>query len=171
MLEERRIKIWKYMRYMDDARIFMPPVRRGWRWIQGELLFKKTWEKEDIQEGVEELEVTRRIIHESMQEVLHFLKFTTEVGEGEEGWLPTLDTRIRVEESNLVSFSYYEKPTVTNVMVQRRSAMEENSKVQILANDMVRRLALILGRARRSTVGWSTCSPRSFSQVATHLAK
>ena len=109
--------------------------------MKGELLFKKARENEDIQEGVEELEVTRRIIHESMQEVFHFLKFTTEVGEGEEGWLPTLDTRIRVEESNLVSFSYYEKPTVTNVMVQRRSAMEENSKVQIIANDMVRRLA------------------------------
>ena len=54
---------------------------------------------------------------------------------------PTLDVKIIVEEGNQVSISYYEKPTVTNVMVQRRSAMEENSKVQILANDMVRRLA------------------------------
>ena len=92
-------------------------------------------------EGVGELEVTRRVIDRSMQEVFHFLKFTTEVGEEEGGWLPTLDLKIRVEENNQVSFSYYEKPTVTNVMVQRRSAMEENNKIQILVNDMVRRLA------------------------------
>ena len=141
MMEERRVKLWRYMRYMDDARVFMPPIRRGWRWVGGELIFKKTWEKEDFREGTGELEVTRRVMHSSMQEVFHFLKFTTEVGEGEGGWLPTLDLKIRVEDSNQVSFSYYEKPTTTNVMVQRRSAMEENSKMQILSNDMVRRLA------------------------------
>ena len=119
----------------------MPPIRRGWRWEDGELIYKKTWEREDRMEGVDELQVTRRVIDRSMQEVFHFLKFTTEVGEEEGGWLPTLDLKIRVEESNQVSFSYYEKPTVTNVMVQRRSAMEENNKIQILVNDMVRRLA------------------------------
>ena len=76
----------------------------------------------------------------SMQEVLPSLKFTTEVGEGEEEWLATLDTMLRVENTNQVSYRHYEKPSCTNVMVQRRSALEENSKNQILANDLVRRL-------------------------------
>ena len=102
MMEERRVKLWRYMRYMDDARVFMPPIRRGWRWVGGELIFKKTWEKEDFREGTGELEVTRRVMHSSMQEVFHFLKFTTEVGEGEGGWLPTLDLKIRVEDSELL---------------------------------------------------------------------
>ena len=51
-----------------------------------------------------------------------------------------MDTQVRVEGNNMISFKYYEKPTVTNVMVQKRSAMGENSKVQILANEMMRRL-------------------------------
>ena len=73
--------------------------------------------------------------------VLPSMKFTTEVGEGEEEWLPTLDIKMRVEKrSNLVSFRYYEKPTTTNVMVMKRSALEENTKIQILSNDLVRRL-------------------------------
>ena len=41
----------------------------------------------------------------------------------------------------LQSFSYYEKPTVINVMVQKRLAMEENSRTQILSNDLRRRLS------------------------------
>ena len=39
-----------------------------------------------------------------------------------------------------MSYIHYEKPTTTNVLVQRRSALEENSKHQILSNDLVRRL-------------------------------
>ena len=49
--------------------------------------------------------------------------------------------KIRTEENNLVSFMYYEKPTVTNVMVQLRSAMVENSRIQNLSNDMRRRIS------------------------------
>ena len=77
----------------------------------------------------------------SMQEVFKFLRFTTEIGEGEEGWLATLDTEIRVEPTNTISYRHYEKPTTSNVMVQKRTSMDENPKVQILANDLVRRLS------------------------------
>ena len=75
-----------------------------------------------------------------MQEVLPSLTFTTEIGEGEEEWLATLDTEIRMEADNTISFRQYEKPTTTNTVVMRRSALEENSKIQILANDLTRRL-------------------------------
>ena len=86
-----------------------------------------------------------------MQEVLTFLTLTTEVGD-EEGWLPTLDLNIRMEGNNMVSWKYYEKPTTTNVTVQRRSALEENSKMQILSNDMVRRLASTDRRQGRKAI-------------------
>ena len=138
---EERVKINEYLRYMDDGRSFMPPFKHGWRWRSDKLVYTRTWEKSDLDEGLSGEEVTRRIVEASMNEVFPFLRFTTEVGEGEERWLPTLDLRIRVEEDNLVSFSYFEKPTVTNVMVQQRSAMEENARIQILSNDMRRRLS------------------------------
>ena len=48
---------------------------------------------------------------------------------------------MRVESSNIISYRYYEKPTTTNTMVQKRTALNENLKKQILSNDLVRRLA------------------------------
>ena len=86
-----------------------------------------------------------------MQEVYPLLKFTTEVGEG--GWLPTLDTQLRVEDNNIISYRFYEKPTTTNTMVPKRSALNENSKVQILANDLMRRLSHTDVRQDQKTTG------------------
>ena len=86
------------------------------------------------------LEITRKVIEGSMQEVMKLLRFTTEIGEGEGMWLPTLDLQIRVEVTNKISYLYYEKPTTTNVMVQKKTALDENSKHQSLSNDLIRRL-------------------------------
>ena len=147
-MEELGVKILLYSRYMDDGRAHLPPFKSGWRWEEGEIRYKEAWRKEDADLSGEE--ITRRIVHESMQGVMEPLRFTTEIGE-DDGWLPTLDLQVRVESNNLVSFKYYEKPTVTNVMVQKRSAMGENEKVQILSNDMVRRLATTDPRQDKST--------------------
>ena len=87
------------------------------------------------------LEVTETILGQSMQEIYPFLRCTTEVGEGNEGWLPTLDTQLKVEDSNIVSYRFYETPSTTFTMVPKRSALNENSKSQILATDLVRRLS------------------------------
>ena len=46
-----------------------------------------------------------------------------------------------MEEDNTVMYKFYEKETTTSQTMQKSSAMEENCKIQILANDMVRRLA------------------------------
>ena len=63
-----------------------------------------------------------------MQEVFEFLRFMTEIGEEyEDGWLPTLDISLKVEEeTGEVKCKFFENPTT--------------SKTQILANDLVRRL-------------------------------
>ena len=56
------------------------------------------------------------------------------------GWLATLDTELRVTANNIVDYNFYEKPMSSNVTVQRMSAMEENSKMKTLSNDLIRRL-------------------------------
>ena len=58
----------------------------------------------------------------------------------EDGWLPTLDTSLRVNEYNVVEYKFYEKPTTSNTTIRKTSAMGENQKVQSLSNDLVRRL-------------------------------
>ena len=70
-----------------------------------------------------------------------YLSFTVESGEDfEGGWLPTLDTELKVDKANQVQFKFYEKSTSSKKTVQRDSAMEENSKIQTVSNNLVRRL-------------------------------
>ena len=127
------------MRDMDDGRVFLFPLKAGWRWREGELLFCKRWELEDSH--LTPTERTRRVIHESMMGVESFLKFTMETVEEFGGeWLPTLDTELQVREDNRVLYRFYEKPVATNMTVQFASAMEENNKMKTLANDLTRRL-------------------------------
>ena len=138
-LEECRIVTWLVMRYVDDCRALLPPIRSGWRWLDGGLKYTKRWEEED--RGVSGEERTKEIIKKSMTGIEEYLQFTAESGmEFHEGWLPTLDTSLKVSRTNKVKYRFYEKETTTRYTVQKDSAMEENVKVQILAQDMVRRL-------------------------------
>ena len=90
MMKEWKVDLREYVRYMDDGRVFMSCIQRGWRWEGGELVWMKEWECED--EGLSLKEVSKRIVDKSMQEVLPFLKFTTEIEDDfVDGWLPTLD--------------------------------------------------------------------------------
>ena len=61
----------------------------------GKLTYCKQWEVEDqLLTGAER---TRRVIEATMNPVEDYLSFTTEIGEQfEGGWLPTLDTSIKV---------------------------------------------------------------------------
>ena len=66
-------------RYMDDGRSFMPPLKPGWRWEDGNLKFKVRWERED--QELSSQEVTRRGLLGSLNTIEDYLKFTMEVGE------------------------------------------------------------------------------------------
>ena len=127
------------MRYMDDGRAFLFAIKAGWRWTKGELVFCKRWQEED--KDLTPTEVTKRVLHGTMQDLEDFLNFTVKTSDDfPTGWLPTLDTELRVTTNNIVDYNFYEKPMSSNVTVQRMSAMEENSKMKTLSNDLIRRL-------------------------------
>ena len=126
-------------RYMDDGRAFLPPVKPGLRVGEdGGLKFCKRWEKED--QKLCPMERTRRVIHETLVGVEEYLVFTTETSEDfKDGWLPTLDTSVKVDNNNQVLFTYYEKPTTAKRTVMKRSAMAEKATIQVHSNDPIRR--------------------------------
>ena len=132
------LKLELYIRYMDDGRIMLHPIKRGWRWVNGGLLYCIKWEQEDWNRTL--LEVTVDVLRDSMRGVADFLQFTYETEADFDGWLPTLDTNLRVGEQNIISYKYYEKPTTTNTTIRFSTAMAENPKMRSLANDVVRRL-------------------------------
>ena len=52
---------------MDDGRIFLYPIKKGWRWMDGELRYREEWREED--KDLSNLEVTRRALHGTLQGV------------------------------------------------------------------------------------------------------
>ena len=84
---------------------------------------------------------TREILGATMNMIEDFLDFTVESGEQfPGGWLLTLDTSLRVGEQNRIEYKFYEKETTTRKTVQKRTAMEDNIKIKIVSNDLIRRL-------------------------------
>ena len=125
------------------------------------MVYSRRWEEEDSEKTP--LEMTVTILRETVTGVETYLEFTFETGaDFEDGWLPTLDTSLRVNKDNQVDFKYFEKPTTTNTTIKKSTAMGENAKVQCLANDLVRRLLNtredLPSHYRKEVVNGSSCS-------------
>ena len=102
------VKLELYWRCMNDGRIGLHPIKRGWSWVDGTMQYCLRWEKED--EGRDLLEVTVEALRGSMRGVMNYLEFTFESGQDyEDGWLPTLDTNLRVGEQNIISYNITKK--------------------------------------------------------------
>ena len=132
------LRLWLYVRYMDDGRSFCQPVKRGWRWVGDRLQYCKKWEIEDKDMTPEKM--TSSILLRTMNDIETYLTFTVETGEDFDGWLPTLDTSLRVRGDNQIDYKFFEKPTTTSTVIRKESALAENQKIQILAQELVRRL-------------------------------
>jgi hypothetical protein len=88
------------------------------------------------------VERTRRILHGTMNGIGNFLNFTMETGDDfVDGWLPTLDTNLKVTMGNMIMYKQFEKPMNSNVTLQMDTAMGEDPKMKCLANDLIRRLS------------------------------
>ena len=101
-LERWGLTTWLILRYIDDLRTFLPPIRPGWRCTPHGLEYCTKWAEED--KGETPTQITKGILETSMNNVEEFLTFTMETPEDEgfEGWLPTLDTSLRVDRKNHV---------------------------------------------------------------------
>ena len=110
VLAEQRITTELLVRYMDDARAFLPAFHPGWRYSPRGLEFCQKWAAED--KHLSPTERTKRVLAGTMEGVETFLEFTFETSEDEgfNGWLPTLDTQIMVGEDNQINYKYFEIP-------------------------------------------------------------
>ena len=127
------------VRYMDDGRAWLHPIRAGWRWTGGALEFSEEWEREDM--SLSPTERTKRVMAGTMEGIEDFLEFTMETGEDfVDVWLPTLDTSMRVREDNMVEYRFFEKPMSSNMVLHKDTAMAENPKIRCLSNDLKRRM-------------------------------
>ena len=83
----------------------MGSLKEGWRWHEGNLAFSIEWEQEDKDSGKSETKRTGEELKKSMNEIFLFLNFTIELEEDfEDGYLPTLDTKLRVRVNGIVTY-------------------------------------------------------------------
>ena len=70
------------------------------------------------------------------------LKFTTKVeSDFPDGWLPTLDFMTNLNPDGTINHTYFPKSMKTPFVVMERSAMSIKQKLNILANDIIRRMS------------------------------
>ena len=80
---------------------------------------------------------TAQVLEATMKNVMKGIIMTMETKEQFDGrWLPTLDVSLSVSGENQILYKFFEKETTTNLTVQKRAAMGENQKVQILSNEV-----------------------------------
>ena len=105
LLKDLGVKTYEVVRYMDDIRAVLPPFKCGWRWVGGKIQFCKRWELEDSK--LSAIERTKRVLTGTLGVIKEFLTFTTQAEEDfGDGWLPTLDTALRVSEDNRIIFKF-----------------------------------------------------------------
>ena len=89
-----------------------------------------------------------------MNSIFPNISFTIEVEEDfESRRLPLLDTELWVEKSDsgcFLKFSFYEKPMKNPFCIMKSSAMSERSKIQILSQDLIRRMQNICQTVEQS---------------------
>ena len=59
--------------------------------------------------------------------------------------ISTLDISLAITNGNRLKFNYFERPTCSNLTLQKNTAMEQNTLVGILANEVMRRMLNIGG--------------------------
>ena len=111
--------------------------------MNGSLCFTKTWETEDKKSGISASRRSANILVAMMNDVFPFLNFTFDLEEDfVDGKLPSLDTKIWVQDGWKVLFEFLEKTMATNLMVEGGSALRNEVKLSTLLGSTDNRLYL-----------------------------
>ena len=137
---ESGIKILLYVRYVDDCRVFLRGVKRGWIWERGRVSFSDHEFENDGTSREHTIKRTTRLLTGMMCSLAENLKFTGEDStQFCDNTLPTLDTALWVQDG-LVQYKFYEKPTVGNQVLHKDTALPVSCIRASLMQDTVRRL-------------------------------
>ena len=129
-----------FCRYVDDCRIILPSLNVGWWWVNHTFVYTDKQADKDRLEGLTDQQRTSRELTKMMSSLCYFLRFTAEESSMFScNTLPTLDTRIW-EEEGMIRYAFYEKPTVGNRVIQKNTALPEQSISSSMIQEVVRRM-------------------------------
>ena len=125
---------------VDDVNGVYRPVEVGMEYINGKLQFNEVKAEKD--KNVPEDKRTMEIVKDIANTIDDMIVMTTDVPSNyDDNKVPMLDTKVWIEdESNLVFFEFYEKPTKNRFVISKSSAMSVKKKIEILSQETFRRL-------------------------------
>ena len=139
-VEKANIRVIDCARYMDDVRVWLRAIRLGWRWLEGQLVYRRCWRMEEEGRGMAKLAKTTEILKSIMNSICTWLELTMETEDMFNGVLPTLDLQLWVSSGNRILFSFFEKAMVSAMVLHKRSAIPEGVRRATLNQEMVRRM-------------------------------
>lgn len=108
LMQKSKVKILKYLRYVDDSRNFLHMIPKGWRWSVDleRFVFNLEWEAQDFAFNLPDDKRNVNLLLEAKNGVMPFLKFTGECpSDFPDHRLPTLDCNIFVSDNSFYSRS------------------------------------------------------------------
>ena len=134
------INIKLYVRYVDDCRIFLYNIKKGWIWSEDKIVFSESEFERDDDSIESATRRTTELMTGMMCYIAENLKFTGEDStQFDDETLPTLDTALWVQ-NGVVQHKFYEKPTVGNQVLHRDTSLPTACIRASLVQDTVRRL-------------------------------
>ena len=142
-LENAGLDILLLSFYVDDNRQATSCLPKGVRFVEetGEFELREEWRQEDEVTTISETERMMQECIKAMNSINPDLTFTVEwAGEFENLKLPTLDFSMWIEQGKIYH-TFYEKEMRNQILVMRNSSMAERQKMDIMSNEVIRRLS------------------------------
>ena len=149
ILENSGVSILLLAGYVDDGRQYTSSLPLGSRYNKETRKFEQNQQAliEDTRKknsGESNNQRMARTCIEAMNSINPDLEFTVETPEDfPEEKLPTLDFKLWQEEDQKLNHCYYQKDVKTPYVIMARSGMANQQKIQILSNELTRRLSNI----------------------------
>ena len=147
ILTRASLRIALLSSYVDDVRQGTQCLRIGMRYDHTKLEFVWSMDAEKKDKSLRELDKESnnkrmaRICLEAANSINKDLEFTMEIPEDfENGRIPTLDTDWWQIGDYQINHGYFEKAMRTPYVIMKKSAIGDNSRYNILSNELVRRL-------------------------------
>ena len=153
ILTEADIKLYMESLYVDDARYLTSALKEGVRWSQEEkkFVYRAEWEHEERLLNVNKHHKTSEELCKAMNSIYPNIQFTFETeSDFPNNRLPSLDCELWMEEGKYLRYSFFEKSMKNPFCIMQSSAMSNKSKVQILSQDLVRRMMNICDTVSQS---------------------
>ena len=138
-----------FIRYVDDLRIYLNAINKGWSWKNGLWEYDKEEANKDQRTPEQR---TREEINKAFDSIIDCLEFTTETqSDYVEDTLPTLDVQIKTMPTGEIDYIHFSKPMASNILLEASTALSKSTVFNCLRHDLVRRLL----HTRRET-DWDT---------------